>query len=45
MKKILALPGDGIGAEVMESALEILDYLMTRDNLDLQVNHLSLIHI
>ena len=41
MKKILALPGDGIGAEVMESALEILDYLMTRDNLDLQVNHKS----
>ena len=25
----------------MESALEILDYLMTRDNLDLQVNHKS----
>ena len=41
MKKILALPGDGIGAEVMESALEILDYLMTRDNLDLQVNQKS----
>ena len=41
MKKILALPGDGIGAEVMESALEILDYLMTRDNLDLHVNHKS----
>ena len=41
MKKILALPGDGIGAEVMESALEILDYLMTRDNLDLEVNQKS----
>ena len=31
MHKILALPGDGIGNEVMNSALDVLDFLKTRN--------------
>ena len=35
MHKILALPGDGIGNEVMNSALDVLDFLKTRNDLSI----------
>ena len=36
-KKILALPGDGIGKEVMASTLNVLNYLIESYDLDLKV--------
>ena len=38
MHKILALPGDGIGHEVMNSALDVLDFLKTRNDLSIDVS-------
>ena len=34
-KKILALPGDGVGKEVMSSTLNVLNYLIESYDLDL----------
>ena len=36
-KKILALPGDGIGKEVMTSTLNVLNYLIESYDLDFKV--------
>ena len=38
MHKILALPGDGIGHEVMNSALDVLNFLKTRDDLSIDIS-------
>ena len=38
MHKILALPGDGIGNEVMNSALDVLDFLKTRNDLSIDIS-------
>ena len=38
MHKILALPGDGIGHEVMNAALDILDFLKIRNDLSIDVS-------
>ena len=40
-KKILILPGDGIGQEVTSSAQEVLDYLMVENALDFSVTHMD----
>jgi 3-isopropylmalate dehydrogenase len=36
-KKILVLPGDGIGPEIVEQALRVLDYLRENAGLDIEV--------
>ena len=36
-KKILVLPGDGIGPEIMSEAVKVLEALMTRHGLDLKL--------
>jgi 3-isopropylmalate dehydrogenase len=36
-KRIVALPGDGIGAEIMDSALKILAEIMLLENLDFDI--------
>ena len=40
-KKILILPGDGIGQEVTSSAQEVLDYLMIENTLDFSITHMD----
>ena len=40
-KKILILPGDGIGQEVTASAQEVLDYLMVENALDFSITHMD----
>ena len=40
-KKILALPGDGIGKEVMSSTLKILNYLVEYHDLDFLVTEMN----
>ena len=35
--KILALPGDGIGQEVMAAALEVLDFLVSKESLEIDL--------
>ena len=35
--KILALPGDGIGQEVMDATLEVLDFLSSQESLDIEL--------
>lgn len=40
-KRIIALPGDGIGVEIMESALNILAEIMRQDNLDFDIERLA----
>lgn len=37
-KKIIALPGDGIGKEIMDSALTILNEVMKQDQLDFTID-------
>ena len=37
-KKILALPGDGIGKEVMASTLNVLNYLIESHDLDFLID-------
>ena len=47
-KKILILPGDGIGEEVTSSAKEVLDFIIDNYDIDFEINTmkvLSLIHI
>ena len=41
-KKILILPGDGIGQEVTASAKEVLDFLIAEHNLDFSIKQRSL---
>ena len=38
-KKILVLPGDGIGPEIVSQAMKILDYLVEQQGLDVVVSH------
>jgi 3-isopropylmalate dehydrogenase len=40
-KKIIILPGDGIGQEVTASAQEVLNYLMVENALDFSVTHMD----
>ena len=40
-KKILILPGDGIGQEVTAAVKEVLDYLMAENNLDFSITHMD----
>ena len=40
-KKILILPGDGIGQEVTASAQKVLDYLMIENTLDFSITHMD----
>lgn len=40
-KRIAALPGDGIGAEIMDSALKILAEIMVQDNLDFDIERFA----
>ncbi len=40
-KKILVLPGDGIGQEVTKSAMQILDFIVKKFNLNFVVNTLD----
>ena len=40
-KKILILPGDGIGQEVTAAAKEVLDYLTSENNLDFAITHMD----
>ena len=39
-KKILILPGDGIGQEVTHSAKEILDFLINEYNLKFEITEM-----
>ncbi len=39
MSKVLILPGDGIGQEIVAQALKVIDYLNTHDNLDMDLVH------
>ena len=36
-KQILILPGDGVGKEVSTSAVEVLDYFISKENLDFNI--------
>ena len=38
-KKILILPGDGIGPEIVEQAIKVLDYLVAYKKLDVSVSY------
>ena len=38
-KKILVLPGDGIGPEIVTEATKVLDYIIKRDALEIQLDH------
>ena len=40
-KKILILPGDGIGQEVTASAKEVLDFLIAEHNLDFSIEEMD----
>ena len=40
-KKILVLPGDGIGQEVTDAALQILKFIIKKFNLDFSINTLD----
>lgn len=40
-KRIVALPGDGIGAEIMDSALKIVAEIMVQDNLDFDIERFA----
>ena len=45
-KKILVLPGDGIGPEIVSEAVKVLETVKTKFNLNIELdNALSLIHI
>ena len=38
-KKLLVLPGDGIGQEVTASTVEVLNYLVDENNLDIEISY------
>ena len=40
-KKILILPGDGIGQEVTASAVEVLDFIVEKFNLQFSINSME----
>lgn len=40
-KRIVALPGDGIGTEIMDSALKIVAEIMVQDNLDFDIERFA----
>ena len=40
-KKILILPGDGIGQEVTSSAIQILEFIVDKFNLDFSIKILD----
>ena len=40
-KKILALPGDGIGKEVMASTMNVLNYLIESYDLDFLITEMN----
>ena len=40
-KKILILPGDGIGQEVTASAKEVLDFLIAEHNLNFSIEEID----
>ena len=40
-KKILILPGDGIGQEVIASAVEVLDFIVEKFNLQFSINSME----
>ena len=42
---ILVLPGDGIGPEVCDEAIKVLNYLNDIYKLNIVIEELSLIHI
>ena len=39
MKRVLILPGDGVGPEVMQEAVKVLDFLKLHCNLDIEINY------
>lgn len=39
MSKVLILPGDGIGQEIVTQALKVIDYLNAHDNLGMTLEH------
>jgi tartrate dehydrogenase/decarboxylase / D-malate dehydrogenase len=39
--KIAAIPGDGIGPEVIAAGLEVLDVCARREGFELEVEHLD----
>ena len=41
-KKVLVLPGDGIGQEVTASAVEVLDFIINKYNLDFLVTSMNI---
>ena len=41
IKKILVLPGDGIGQEVTASAVEVLDFIINEYHLDIKVTSMN----
>ena len=40
-KKILILPGDGIGQEVTASAMEVLEFIVNEYSLDFEISSLD----
>ena len=40
-KKILILPGDGIGQEVTASAKEVLEFIVNKFSLDFEMTEIS----
>jgi len=41
MKQLLILPGDGIGHEITQGTQRVLEHLIVRDNLAIQIEHAS----
>ena len=39
MSKILVLPGDGIGQEIVAQALKVIEHLNANDNLNMELVH------
>lgn len=39
MKRVLILPGDGVGPEVMQEAVKVLDFLKSHCNLNIEINN------
>lgn len=39
MSKVLVLPGDGIGQEIVAQALKVIEYLNKNDSLNMELVH------
>ena len=39
MKRVLILPGDGVGPEVIQEAIKVLDFLKLHCNLNIEINN------